>query len=209
MAARVQLSHKVTIDIDGATIKLLVRRIPMHELSLIEQEMQALGFSLDGQFRAGTAPDDQARAEQWLAKVISENVKLPPGELEVEDDEGGITSVLTGAELLTLFGGRSDILPQLVGIVYGENKIPEAKKQEFRAELQAHLNRGMGIAEPSVTVADPRDAVEPVRRRRRSKAEMVAATMTATPFLPVEAAPVPEVAPVPEAAPDLPTVVSV
>jgi hypothetical protein len=160
---RVRSYYPASLVIDGDPIEVRIKRQMPSETDAMEAKMQEYGFSLDG--KQVSPPSGEARKEAviWLENTIREFVSVAPGQIEVEDDDGSVREVTTGLGLVSLYGGRLDVVAQLLGLVWGENKLPAEQKERYRAGLaeQVAFPSSSAVQTP-VSKAD-----KPERKTRR------------------------------------------
>lgn len=71
-----------------------------------------------------------------LARVsLTDYVSVEPGQLVLVDDQEARVPVTTGAQLLSCFGGRLDVMRQLVAAVRRENQLSEDEKKAWRSRF--------------------------------------------------------------------------
>lgn len=78
-----------------------------------------------------------AEEERYLAEfvidVISRYVAPAPRQFEIEEDDGSITEVVTGAQLVRIFASRPRVLRGLLDTVWYENTLTDALKNVWRS----------------------------------------------------------------------------
>jgi len=133
MAKRIKSYYPVTTMIDGDSVLLHLRRMSTIQIEAFESQMKMFGYSFDGS--KVTPPTEEVDGKviaSWLVDVISQNVTVAPGELILEEEDGTTRELRTGAELIAQYGGRVDFVPTLIAYVWGENRLPEDRKELFR-----------------------------------------------------------------------------
>lgn len=82
--------------------------------------------------------EDEAFARAFLIRAVCEYITVPEGALEFDG-----VPVLDGKGLLRVFGGRRDVLQQLLVAIYAENSMSAAEKKVQRSlyDLKRSLNR--------------------------------------------------------------------
>jgi hypothetical protein len=91
---------------------------------------------------------DEAFAQKFLVDSITAHVRVPEGEMVDEDEEGNEVPVTTGAQLLKIYGGRGDVLRQLLTAIWTENTMSAAEKKVRRSlyALSRSLNEQAMVA---------------------------------------------------------------
>lgn len=90
--------------------------------------------------------EEQDAYEAFLTFCIRDFVTIAPGQFEFEDeDSGDVTPITTGAQVLQFFGGRADLLRQLLHAVRRENLSTAEEKKAWRsrsASTRSSVARG-------------------------------------------------------------------
>ncbi len=118
--------------------------IAKRRLSEMSPEQRALYDRLDA--------EEEAFSATFIMDTLQKYVRVLPGQdLETvddfEDDDAAPRTVKTGADLAAVFGGREDIVTNLIRIVHLENAYTEAAKKvgaDCRACQRAGLCRDRG-----------------------------------------------------------------
>ena len=77
--------------------------------------------------------DEEAFSRTFLVETITNYIRVEPEQIFEETDGGEWKSVVDGAGLLRLFGGRQDILFQLLRAVRQENTLSAAAKKVLKS----------------------------------------------------------------------------
>lgn len=151
----------VTLPIDERHVTIRIRALTVAEFEAFQTQFFAYGFN--GSQTRGTLPDgvaeDPAEAaakarehdlqcRAWVAQVFADYVRVPFGALTETniEDEGLETErevqvpVTTGTSLLRLYGNREDILPAILALIWGENRLTEAQKKTWRSRLVSNIS---------------------------------------------------------------------
>lgn len=159
---RVQSYYPVTITIDGDPVNLQIKRLSPTETDALETKMQEYGVSLDGKQVTSLVGEVRKEAALWLETTIRDYVNVAPGQLEVETADG-VSEVLTGLGLITLYGGRVDVIAQVLALVWGENKLPTEHKDTYRAGMREQFvftpKVETPVSEPTAPARKPRRVV--------------------------------------------------
>lgn len=137
---RVLSYYPATIRIDGDLINLRIKRLSPVEVDELEANMQEYGYSTDGKTVGTVSRERRREMAQWLQQTLTDMVSVAPGQLEIEQADGVMTEVTTGAQIVTLYGGRTDVMAELLGIAFGEVKLPAERKEQYRASLASYLS---------------------------------------------------------------------
>lgn len=155
--------------IDDAQIDVRVKRLTNKEFDEYATQFAAYGDARPTE--TPRTPVQTAELEEanrvWVRDVLDRYVEILPGQL---DDAGH--DVTRSGELLDLFGGRLDVVPQALALILLENRVSPKKKETLRSGLVSMLGL---LADPSAAPgnapAPTVDAAEPPR-----SADLVAAT---------------------------------
>jgi hypothetical protein len=108
-------------------------------------------------------------ATELARVVVRDYVTVEPGQLVMVDDQDERTSVTTGEQLLTCFGGRLDVMRQLVAAVRRENILTDEQKKDWRSRFgstrsSASRDQAVSGLRPDVAAApaEPEGSVSPV-----------------------------------------------
>jgi hypothetical protein len=153
--------------IDDVALKVRVPRMTNREFDAFAKEFAEYGTPRGP---AESEPLDQAalreeRQREWIRRTLGSYLVIEPGELQ---DESGRD--VPAPELLDLYGGRTDVVPQALGLIFAENHVSEAKKKTFRLLLVSSLGSVAesrlaalgGAPEPTVESVAPPSSVPPV-----------------------------------------------
>jgi hypothetical protein len=129
---RIASTFPAVLYIDGAALDVRVKRMTNAEFDDFE-----LGYDKWSSATAGPEPETVAQriarqrgAEAWLRETLAANLTIADGQL-VKDDQ----PVTDGAELLSLFGARRDVVPSALTVIYMENRLSEEEKKTYRSAL--------------------------------------------------------------------------
>lgn len=165
---RARTFHPFTFPIDGQNLTIHIRALPLAEMEELDHEMKQFGFSLDGKrLEIDESKIDRLKMVEWVYRVVTRNVTVPKGQLEILNEDGTVRDGLTGDDLLLVFGGRADLIPIIVGAIWAENRIPEDKKKLFHDEMQKRMDL---LASEPVAPSNPAPAVTAPRRGRKPRA---------------------------------------
>ena len=129
--------------------------------------------------------EEQAAADAFMQFVIGKFVTLEPGQVEVENvneqGEGLDTwrSVTSGTDLLTLYGGRLDLLRQLMQAVRRENLMTEEEKNVWRS--RSGSTRSSGERGPATGGPTPDAVVTPAASGPSAPSEVATASIADAP----------------------------
>jgi hypothetical protein len=125
--------------IDEARIDVRVRRLSNREFDCYARELDEhgvrRGVTDDATAEARAARDvreEQDRA--WIRQALAANLTILPGQILHNNQE-----LVDAGALLDLYGGRLDVVPQALSLIWGENHLSEAKKKDFRQLLDSTL----------------------------------------------------------------------
>lgn len=175
MPKTIKSYHPSAIEIDGDPIRLRIRRLTLKELDAIEKQMARYGFHL-GQIRHEVPAEIEVdELASFLTETISENVLVEPGDLIVEGEDGTDRSVREGRELVALYGARDDVLPELIALIYAENRLPEQAKKNWKSAPVSSLGSAIGPPPPDAG-ASPAPIAEPAADSGTARNEAVTAS---------------------------------
>lgn len=155
MMKKIKAFYPVTIDIDGDPVTLHIRRMSTVDIQAFEESMREFGYSFDGTKVVPSKPVNGKELAAWLMKTIAENISIPPDQLAIEGPDGADVPMTTGAELIAQFGGRVDFVPTLIAYIWGENRMPEKRKEEFRSVAEKAVAEATGNAPIAVDIPEP------------------------------------------------------
>ena len=123
------------LTIDGVEINVRITRMS----NAVYDEFK-MGFDRWGNPRgsapatpeAAAAENDATRA--WLGDALHRFLTIESGQLEHDNQD-----ITDGARLLEIYGGRSDVVPQALALINGENVVKESEKKSFRLRLASLL----------------------------------------------------------------------
>jgi hypothetical protein len=159
--------------IDDVVLKARVHRMTNREFDQFAKEFAQYGAPRGS---AGEPPPEAALREEqqreWIRRTLAAYLVIEPGELQ---DDGGRD--IPAAELLDVYGGRTDVVPQALGLIFAENHVSEAKKKRFRSQLVSSL--GSDVESHSAAPGDA-PALTAESATPKASADPVAATDTAS-----------------------------
>lgn len=175
--------YPVTIEVDGDPIVVHIARMSTVAIDAVERQMRRLGFDIASMAPVAADPSAQDEVAAFLTQVIVDNVSLPAQQIAIEAEDGTVTEVRTGAQLVAQYGGRDDVVPLMLALIWGENRLAEAQKAQYRAAATAAIRQhAIGArqkpAEPVAAVPEPIVPSAPVRSaptRSRKRAATAAA----------------------------------
>ncbi|HWK09905.1 MAG TPA: hypothetical protein VNR64_07635 [Vicinamibacterales bacterium] len=131
---RTQSTFKSTLLIDDVAIDVRVKRMTNTEFDAF-----ADGFAKWSDPRGPEeTPEARAQREQesavWMREALDAYLSIIPGEIEHDARE-----ITKGGELLDIYGGRMDVVPQAIALIYGENRVSEKKKETYRSRLASRF----------------------------------------------------------------------
>lgn len=132
--------------IDGEQLDVRVRRMGNREFDRFAKQF-AEHSAPRGVVEDETAEAKDAREEadrEWMREALRTNLTILPGQIEKDGAE-----LADAGDLLDLYGGRIDVVPQALGLVWGENHLSAAQKKTFRSVLGSNL----GFTAPPPTAA--------------------------------------------------------
>lgn len=131
---RISGSFPSELVIDGVRLDLRIKRMTNREYVEFAE-----CYSRFGEAPRGSEPEPSeararrnADAEVWVRDVLTRFVTLPPGQIEYEG-----RNVVDAAELIDIFGGRPEVMIQLLALVASENRLSEDAKKNFRSLLNS------------------------------------------------------------------------
>lgn len=152
------------IAIDGVSIDLRIKRLNVRECDAVQTGLDRLTAGARG---SDVETEDvrearAAEADAWIRGVLRDYVLIMPGQIEHEGRE-----VTDASEMVDIYGGRLDIVPQLVALVLGENRLSESEKKTFRlafasapgSATELPLTAPGGAPVPIAAAAEPRASV--------------------------------------------------
>ena len=103
---------------------------------------------------------DEQRAADFIIDTISRYVTVEAGEIEQEGEDGTVTALTSGADVVRFFGGHASALRSLVGCVREENTLSTALKNALRSARDSR--RSSDAADLDPVGAKPDAPVPPV-----------------------------------------------
>jgi hypothetical protein len=158
-----------SLVIDGASIDVHVRRMSNKEFDRFAAEFAR--YKEDGPPRGSSSPatpEQQEAFEEerrlWMKARLSQDLTIGAGQIAYDGRD-----ITNGGELLDLYGGRADVVPMAIALIWMENHLSEAKKKRFRSQLASSLGSLGAPPEtapgdaPASTVAsaDPKASADP------------------------------------------------
>ena len=135
MLMRTKGFYPVTLRIDDEPVTVHIKCMSSVEIAEFEIQMKAFGYAFDGSSITTVSPVNEKGFAEWLVTIISQCVTVPAGQIIVEHEDGTEREIRTGAELIAQFGGRVDLVPALIGYIWGEQRVPKAQKEQFRRHM--------------------------------------------------------------------------
>jgi hypothetical protein len=168
VAAKLNLKSQYdsSLVIDDASIDVHVRRMTNKEFDRFAAEFAR--YQADGP--RGSSPvtaEEKAAFEEerrvWIKATLSQDLTIGAGQIAYEGRD-----ITNGGDLLDLYGGRPDVVPLAIALIWMENHVSEAKKKRFRSHLVSSLGSLAAPPEtapgdaPASTVAsaDPKDCAD-------------------------------------------------
>jgi hypothetical protein len=165
------LTHDLTITIDDEPIRVHVKRLTKDELVAFRRDFMRFGQ------KRGTAeePEDQAaerrvNAQAFVEQSITNYVAFEPG--DVEGDDG---PVVTGAQIIEAFYGRSDVIGACYEAIFSENCLGKSQKKILNS--LSIFSPGSTPLQPSPDGLKPGSIAAPVE----SSSTAIAAAATGDP----------------------------
>lgn len=155
---RLQKTFKSVLVIDEAQIDVCVKRMTNREFDDFAVVFMALNKTDDPPLSKEAKALAEQETRQWIRDALDAYLTIAPGQI---DDAG--SDITKGGDLLDLFGGRLDIVPQALGLIYGENRVSEKKKEAYRLGLGLSLGllEATASAATGSAPATTADAAEP------------------------------------------------
>jgi hypothetical protein len=153
---RTQSTFKSTLTIDDVLIDVRIKRMNNAEFDAFAE-----GFAKAAEPRGPEESPDARRAREresadWMREALNENLTIVAGQIEHDGRE-----ITRGGNLLDIYGGRLDVVPQALALVFGENRVSEKKKETYRSLLVSQFG---SIEEPPTPAADGTGAVSTAAR---------------------------------------------
>lgn len=121
--------------IDGARVAVRVKRLTNTQYDTFAREFAAWDDPRGSQELSAeeqrTREDDGAA---WVRQSLDDYLQIVEGEWEHDGEP-----VLRGGQLLDIYGGRIDVVPQAMALVLLENRVSEAQKKTYRSVLASRL----------------------------------------------------------------------
>lgn len=142
-----QSTFKTTLTIDDVEIDVRVKRMTNIEYDAFQE-----GFARWSTPRGTEETPDAYQAREaasgvWMREALDTYLSIVPGELEHDGRE-----ITKGGDLLDIFGGRVDVVPQAFVTVMVENRMTEAQKKTSRLALASRL--GLSNELPQKDIGD-------------------------------------------------------
>lgn len=147
------------ILIDGARIDVRIKRLTNLEFVEFQENYTRWAEAPRGAASetSEAAAERNRGADAWMRDVLRRFVTLPAGQLE-HDGRG----VSDASELVDIFGGRFDVVPQLIALIFAENRLSAAEKKTFRSALDSQLGSTPHAASPTTRGDAPGPIVDAV-----------------------------------------------
>lgn len=129
MALTIRTYHPHTLTIDGEPVKFRFARFDVN---------QAADFNLAFARYGGARPESidsedpayEREVRAWLESVYTAYVAVEPGEIVLEDEGRDVTS---GTDFLRLYGGRFDVLFEVLTALWLHNTLTADQKKAWRS----------------------------------------------------------------------------
>lgn len=136
-----------TITIDGAELKVRIKRMSNAEWDAFREKYDTLGRPRgSGEESEADAKAREASALVWVREALA-YLTIEKGEFEHDGRE-----VTNGVDLIDIFAGRLDVVPQAIAVIYGEHVIAAPKKKTFMSLLASQL--GYATVPPTTTTGN-------------------------------------------------------
>jgi hypothetical protein len=159
---RIQKCFPVTLQVDGESVKFKIRRLTQDEYTAFSMEFMRLGKlheveqlelrphdederamserQLEAKHWHELAPEERVRREAqdkaeadrgnaFAAEVLTAYVTVEPD--QIFDEETGLM-VTSGADLVRAYGSRPDVLSDLVGEIFLQNRLSADDKKKLQ-----------------------------------------------------------------------------
>ena len=187
---KVKSRYSTAVFVDGAPVKITVKRFDIDEFSGF-----ALGhqFLLQRQRGVKDVPEDETdearearerrneeferHARDFYVDAISKYVAVDSGEI-FEEVDGRDVPITEGKDLVRLFGGRMDVLNSCVNAIWIENTLSEKEKNVLSPRSGSESSSDM----PAREVPGPRPARTAGRAGRSAIVDRAPATASTAEF---------------------------
>ncbi len=162
MAAKIrtQSTFSTTLTIDEIEIAVRVKRMTNTEFDAYEQGLARWGTPRGPEESDEAHQARVATGDAWVRSALNEYLQIMPDELAHDGRE-----ITKGGDLLDIYGGRLDVVPQALAVVAIENRLRESQKKTSRSLLASRLGftsepleTGTGDGPPAPTETTAADA---------------------------------------------------
>jgi hypothetical protein len=168
-----------TLVIDGVSVDVRVTRMTNTQYDTFAREFAQWSDPRGPEPSAEDAAAREAQSNAWTREALNAYLAIVPGEMEHEEQP-----VVKGGQLLDIYAGRDDVVPQALALVLLENRVSEAQKKTYKLALVSRLGStsepqqtDTGSAPAStVDVAEPRGSVAPEAAMEPLSAELCGTT---------------------------------
>ncbi len=158
---RTQSTFPTTLMIDGQQIAVRVKRMTNTEYDAYIAGLDRLSVPRGPEETPEARRVREAECDAWLRQALDDYLSIVPGEMEHDGRE-----VTKGGELPTIYGGRTDVVPQALALVAMENHLTDAEKKSSRLRLASLAGSASGLPAtdtgagpaPTAAVAAPPDS---------------------------------------------------
>ena len=158
MKIRTQAKFPAVLHIDGEQIDVRVKRMTNAEYTVFASAFARFGDDAVGPVDESAEVRDarNVAAADWARDVLNAHLEILAGQVEHEGRE-----ITQGGELVEIFGGRDDVIPQALLIVAAENRLSETQKKTYRSQLASRIGLLSGPP-PGAPGSEPALAAAPV-----------------------------------------------
>jgi hypothetical protein len=158
MMMRTKGFYPVMLRIDDEPVTVHIKCMSSVEIAEFEIKMKEFGYAFDGSKITTVSPINEKAFAEWLVAIIAQCVTVPEHQIIVENEDGTEREIRTGAELIAQFGGRVDLVPALIGYIWGEQRVPKAQKDQFRTQMTKAVERVTRFTIPAFPEEPPAPA---------------------------------------------------
>lgn len=123
-----------TLLIDGIELDVLVKRMTNTEFDAFADDFARWSDPRGPEESPEARRERETEAASWMRAALDDYLQIVSGQLEHDG-----ASVTKGGQLLDIYGGRLDVAPQALSVVYMENRVGEAQKKTYRSALASRL----------------------------------------------------------------------
>jgi hypothetical protein len=155
MVLRVKSQFKSTVVIDGEVIPIKIKRFNPTEAVEFNRTFAKLGeksrlpeLGPDATLseideRQNHDDEIERSGQKFVVQAISDFVEFERGYIVKDDDEG---DVVLGADFVQLFGARSEVLSEILLIIYMENRLDSEQKSNWKTRLAPFVPSSLSVA---------------------------------------------------------------